>query len=124
VRRAAEITRRWLNAGWYRALAGASTMLQSRDQRVCRLYLSLTRAADRVVGTFGDPDDSRTKQPREGRVPMASLKDRIMGLARSPKGRELADQAKEQLQKPENRKRLDQLKERIQGSGKRRDPEH
>ena len=47
-----------------------------------------------------------------------------MEFARSPKGRELADQAKEQLQKPENRKRLDQLRERIQGSGKRRDPGH
>jgi hypothetical protein len=55
---------------------------------------------------------------------MASLKDRLMELARSPKGRELADQAKQQLQKPENRKRLDQLKERLQGSGKSRDPNH
>jgi hypothetical protein len=55
---------------------------------------------------------------------MPSFKDRLTELARSPKGRELAERAKQQLQKPENRKRLDQLRERIQGSGKRRDPGH
>ena len=38
-----------------------------------------------------------------------------MELAKSPKGRQLAEQAKQQLQKPENRRRLDQLRERIQG---------
>jgi hypothetical protein len=95
-----------------------------RDQRFCRLYLGLTGAAGRVVRALpGDLDDIRNKQPREGTVPMPSLKDRLMELARGPKGRELADQAKEQLQKPENRRRLDQLRERIQGSGKRRDPD-
>jgi hypothetical protein len=55
---------------------------------------------------------------------MPSLKDRLMELAKSPKGRQLAEQAKQQLQKPENRRRLDQLRERIQGSGRRGDPGH
>jgi hypothetical protein len=53
---------------------------------------------------------------------MASIKDRLMEFARSPKGRQLADQAKQQLQKPENRKRIDQLRSRLQGSGRSRDP--
>lgn len=51
---------------------------------------------------------------------MASMKQRLIELARSPKGRQLADQAKQTLEKPENRRRIEQLRSRLPGgSGKR-----
>lgn len=50
---------------------------------------------------------------------MASIKQRLVELARSPKGRQLADQAKQAIEKPENRRRLDHLRSRLAGSGKR-----
>ncbi len=48
---------------------------------------------------------------------MASLTRRIMELARSPQGRRLIEQAKQQARDPENRRRLEQLRARY---GKRR----
>jgi Zn-dependent M32 family carboxypeptidase len=43
---------------------------------------------------------------------MASLTKRIMDFARSPKGQQLIEQAKEQASKPENRRKLEELRRR------------
>ena len=43
---------------------------------------------------------------------MASLTKLIKDFARSPKGQQLIDQAKEQASKPENRRRLEELRRR------------
>jgi hypothetical protein len=50
---------------------------------------------------------------------MASMKQRLIELARSPKGRQLADQAKQAIEKPQNQRRIEQLRSRLSGSGKR-----
>jgi hypothetical protein len=50
---------------------------------------------------------------------MASMKQRLTEFARSPKGRQLADQARQMLEKPENRRRMQQLRSRLSGSAKR-----
>lgn len=44
---------------------------------------------------------------------MASLTNKLAELARSPKGRELADKAKQYADKPENRRKVEQLRERL-----------
>jgi hypothetical protein len=43
---------------------------------------------------------------------MASITKRIKDFARSPRGQQLIDQAKEQANKPENRRRLEELRKR------------
>jgi hypothetical protein len=43
---------------------------------------------------------------------MASLTKLIKDFARSPKGQQLIDQAKEQASKPENRRKLEELRRR------------
>jgi len=43
---------------------------------------------------------------------MGAISKRIMDFARSPKGRQLIEQVKEQTQKPENRRKLEQLRTR------------
>jgi Zn-dependent M32 family carboxypeptidase len=43
---------------------------------------------------------------------MASLTKLIKDLARSPKGQQLIEQAKEQASKPENRRKLEELRRR------------
>ncbi|HET6751630.1 MAG TPA: hypothetical protein VFL71_20490 [Actinomycetes bacterium] len=43
---------------------------------------------------------------------MASITKRIKDFARSPRGQQLLDQAKEQANKPENRRRLEELRRR------------
>ena len=43
---------------------------------------------------------------------MASLTKLIKDFARSPKGQQLIEQAKEQASKPENRRKLDELRRR------------
>jgi hypothetical protein len=43
---------------------------------------------------------------------MASITKRIKDFARSPKGQQLIEQAKEQASKPENRRRLEELRRR------------
>lgn len=50
---------------------------------------------------------------------MASMKRRLIELARSPKGRQLAGQARQMLDKPENRRRIEQLRSRLTSSTKR-----
>ena len=49
---------------------------------------------------------------REGDGPMASITKRIKDFARSPRGQQLIEQAKEQARKPENRRRLEELRRR------------
>jgi hypothetical protein len=44
---------------------------------------------------------------------MPSIKQRLAEFARSPKGRQLADQARQALEKPENRRRIEQLRSRL-----------
>jgi hypothetical protein len=44
--------------------------------------------------------------------PMASIAKRIKDFARSPRGQQLIEQAKEQASKPENRRRLQELRSR------------
>jgi hypothetical protein len=53
---------------------------------------------------------------------MPSMKQRLIELARSPKGRQLADQAKQALEKPENRRRLEELRSRLTNSTRRPRP--
>ena len=48
---------------------------------------------------------------------MASVTKLIKDLARSPRGQQLVEQAKEQARKPENRRKLEELRKRY---GKRR----
>ena len=55
-------------------------------------------------------DEPDTTQPR--RTPVASFTKLIKDFARSPKGRQLIDQAKEQASKPENRRKLEELRRR------------
>jgi Zn-dependent M32 family carboxypeptidase len=43
---------------------------------------------------------------------MASLTKLIKDFARSPKGQQLIEQAKEQASKPENRRKLEELRRR------------
>ena len=43
---------------------------------------------------------------------MASVTKLIKDFARSPKGQQLIDQAKEQASKPENRRKLEELRRR------------
>ncbi len=43
---------------------------------------------------------------------MASITKRIKDFARSPRGQQLIEQAKEQAPKPENRRRLEELRRR------------
>jgi hypothetical protein len=43
---------------------------------------------------------------------MASIAKRIKDFARSPRGQQLIEQAKEQASKPENRRRLEELRRR------------
>jgi hypothetical protein len=43
---------------------------------------------------------------------MASVTKLIKDFARSPKGRQLVDQVKEQASKPENRRKLEELRRR------------
>ncbi len=43
---------------------------------------------------------------------MASITRRIKEFARSPRGRQLIEQAKDQARKPENRRRLEELRRR------------
>ncbi|HKQ03261.1 MAG TPA: hypothetical protein VJ735_23310 [Actinomycetes bacterium] len=43
---------------------------------------------------------------------MASLSKLIKDFARSPKGQQLIEQAKEQASKPENRRKLEELRRR------------
>ena len=43
---------------------------------------------------------------------MASITRRIKDFARSPRGQQLIEQAKEQARKPENRRRLEELRRR------------
>jgi hypothetical protein len=43
---------------------------------------------------------------------MASITKRIKDFARSPRGQQLIEQAKEQARKPENRRRLEELRRR------------
>lgn len=43
---------------------------------------------------------------------MASITKRIKDFARSPRGQQLIEQAKEQASKPENRRRLEELRRR------------
>jgi hypothetical protein len=43
---------------------------------------------------------------------MASITKRIKDFARSPRGQQLIEQAKEQANKPENRRRLEGLRRR------------
>jgi Zn-dependent M32 family carboxypeptidase len=43
---------------------------------------------------------------------MASITKRIKDFARSPRGQQLIEQAKEQANKPENRRRLEELRRR------------
>jgi hypothetical protein len=48
---------------------------------------------------------------------VASVTKLIKDLARSPRGQQLIEQAKEQARKPENRRKLEELRKRY---GKRR----
>ena len=48
---------------------------------------------------------------------MASLTKLIKDFARSPKGQQLIEQAKEQATKPENRRKLEELRKRY-GKGR------
>ena len=48
---------------------------------------------------------------------MASLFSKVSEFARSPKGRELAEKAKQAAKDPENRRKIEQLRGRI---GKKR----
>jgi hypothetical protein len=50
---------------------------------------------------------------------MPSIKQRLIEFARSPKGRQLTDQARQALDKPENRRRIEQLRSRLTNSTKR-----
>jgi hypothetical protein len=43
---------------------------------------------------------------------MASIAKRSKGFARSPRGQQLIEQAREQASKPENRRRLEELRKR------------
>jgi hypothetical protein len=43
---------------------------------------------------------------------MASIAKRIKDFARSPRGRQLVEEAKEQARKPENRRRFEELRRR------------
>jgi hypothetical protein len=43
---------------------------------------------------------------------MASIAKRIVDFARSPRGQQLIEQAREQASKPENRRRLEELRRR------------
>jgi hypothetical protein len=43
---------------------------------------------------------------------MPSIAKRLKDFARSPRGQQLIEQAKEQANKPENRRRLDELRRR------------
>jgi hypothetical protein len=43
---------------------------------------------------------------------MASIAKRIKDFARSPRGQQLIEQAREQASKPENRRRLEELRKR------------
>jgi hypothetical protein len=43
---------------------------------------------------------------------LASITKRIKDFARSPRGQQLIEQAKEQARKPENRRRLEELRRR------------
>jgi hypothetical protein len=43
---------------------------------------------------------------------MASITKRIKDVARSPRGQQLIEQAKQQARKPENRRRLEELRRR------------
>jgi Zn-dependent M32 family carboxypeptidase len=43
---------------------------------------------------------------------MASLTRRLMDLARSPQGRRVIEQAKQEARKPENRRKLEELRRR------------
>jgi Zn-dependent M32 family carboxypeptidase len=53
---------------------------------------------------------SRTRPSRGG--PVASFTKLIKDFARSPKGQQLIEQAKEQASKPENRRKLEELRRR------------
>jgi hypothetical protein len=44
---------------------------------------------------------------------MASLIKRLADLARSPQGRQLAEQAKRAAQDPQNRRRIEELRQRV-----------
>jgi hypothetical protein len=48
---------------------------------------------------------------------MASLTNKLAELARGPKGRELAEKAKEYANKPENRRKIDQLRAKLAKKG-------
>jgi hypothetical protein len=50
---------------------------------------------------------------------MPSIKQRLIDFARSPKGRQLTDQARQALDKPENRRRIDQLRSRLTNTTRR-----
>jgi hypothetical protein len=43
---------------------------------------------------------------------MASITKRIKDFARSPRGQQLIEQAKEQARKPENRRKVEELRRR------------
>jgi hypothetical protein len=43
---------------------------------------------------------------------LASITKRIKDFARSPRGQQLIEQAKEQARKPENRRKLEELRRR------------
>lgn len=63
--------------------------------------------------TQSRPAEESLTRPRQGRdVPMASIAKRIKDFARSPRGQQLIEQAKEQAGKPENRRRLEELRRR------------
>jgi hypothetical protein len=91
---------------------------------------SIPRAVHRHHGDLPGATDPATggrdlrlmldhNQPKKGRAPlserdgpMASITKRIKDFARSPRGQQLIEQAKEQARKPENRRRLEELRRR------------
>jgi hypothetical protein len=67
-------------------------------------------SADDSSATGRRSVDSTVRKGRDG--PMASIAKRIKDFARSPRGQQLIEQAKEQASKPENRRRLEELRKR------------
>jgi hypothetical protein len=67
----------------------------------------------RLMLDHDQPKQRRAPLSDTGRDgPMASITKRIKDFARSPRGQQLIEQAKEQARKPENRRRLEELRRR------------
>ena len=67
------------------------------------------RPAQQGGETFGSRSDNH--QLKEDAV--ASVTKLIKDFARSPKGQQLIEQAKEQANKPDNRRKLEELRRRL-----------